>query len=368
MSLAQRLRESRDRLGLSQDDVAQRTSIGVSTLSEFENGKREPRLAQLKQLAQIYHRNLAFILDDSSLEPDVVLWRSRPDSLIANTLEAQLIELAEQYRLLEEVCEQAAEPELPWETKKGPGYRYSDASHLALRTRKNLGLGDRPGQSLLHVLEEVCNVKVFHFHFEPSGTAACSLTDRYGAAVLLNSRNVRWRRNFDIAHELFHLLTWKLFRKGGSESISIPSDFEEKLATCFARNLLMPEEVFRDAVDSQRDAAGFLSIDGLLEVAREFDVSAEAVVRQIGFVYRMTDMQIDAILAQVQQHVWKWDRDGDTPPTRPQRFVALARQALRKGLISTGKYAEFVGVSRREAMKVAEEEAEADVQIEIAHS
>lgn len=366
MSLAQRLRESRDRLGLSQDEVAQRTPIGVSTLSEFENGKREPRLAQLKQLAQLYHRNLSFFLDDSVLEPDIVLWRSRPESPIAATLEAQLVKLAEQYRLLEEVCEQTAEPELPWETKKGPGYRYSDAGHLALRTRKSLGLGDRPGQSLLHVLEEVCYVKVFHFDFAPTETAACSLTDRYGAAVLLNSRNVRCRRNFDIAHELFHLLTWKVFRNSRSESMAIPSEFEEKLATCFARHLLMPEEVFRDAVDSQRNSSGVLSVDGLLEVAREFDVSAEAVVRQIGFVYHLSEEQIGSVLAQVQQHQWKWDRNGETPPQRPQRFVALARQALRKGLVSIGKYAEFLGVSRREAMQVAEEEA--DVQIEIAYS
>jgi Zn-dependent peptidase ImmA (M78 family) len=325
-------------------------------------------LAQLKLLADAYHRTITYFLDDSVSAPDIVLWRSRPESPTAASLEARLIELAEQYRLLEEVCERSVEPDLPWETKKRQFYGYAEARHLALRTRQDLGLGDRPGQSLLHVLEEVRNVKVFHFDFVPSGTAACSLTDRYGAAVLLNSRNVRWRRNFDLAHELFHLLTWKLFRTSGPDSISIPSEFEEKLATCFARNLLMPEEVFRDTVDMHRDKAGVLSVDGLLEVAREFDVSTEAVVWHIGFVYHLTNDQIESVLARVRQHLWKWDRNGDTPPERPKRFVALARQALRNGLISTGKYADYIGVTRIEAMQVAEEEAEADVQIEIAHS
>jgi predicted HTH domain antitoxin len=46
----------------------------------------------------------------------------------------------------------------------------------------------------------------------------------------------------------------------------------------------------------------------------------------------------------------------------------LARQALRKGLISTGRFAEYVGISRRDAMKVVEEDAADDVQVEVADS
>jgi len=46
----------------------------------------------------------------------------------------------------------------------------------------------------------------------------------------------------------------------------------------------------------------------------------------------------------------------------------LARQALRKGLISTGRYAQYIGVTRREAMKVVEEDAEDDAEIELTHS
>jgi predicted transcriptional regulator len=40
---------------------------------------------------------------------------------------------------------------------------------------------------------------------------------------------------------------------------------------------------------------------------------------------------------------------------------------LRQGLLSTGKYAEYVGVSRREAMQVVEQDAEDDASIEVAH-
>ena len=46
-------------------------------------------------------------------------------------------------------------------------------------------------------------VKVFHLPLEPTGTAASTYGEAFGMAVLLNSSHVAWRRNFDLAHELF---------------------------------------------------------------------------------------------------------------------------------------------------------------------
>lgn len=312
---------------------------------------------------------MAYFLDDTAPPAGLVLWRERPASPAVENLQARLIEIADQCRTLEVLCGQPSQPELPWEKAEATTYGYAEASRLARRVRNDLGLGERPGQTLLRVLEEVCNVKVFHLDFEPTGSAACTLADRFGAAILLNSRNVRWRRNFDLAHELFHLLTWKVFRQGAAGDCAIPSPGEEKLATCFARNLLMPEEVFRGAVDAQRGGSSTLGFDGLFEVAREFDVSVEAVLWQIDFVYNIPSDEIRAYLDRIRGRIGYWDqRSSDTPSERPLRFLALARQALRKGVVSTGRYAEYVGISRRDAMRVVEEDAEDDAQIEVTHS
>ena len=369
MNLSERLRGVRSGMKLTLESVSGQTGLGVSTLSEFENGKREPRIGQLKQLADAYHRPVGYFLDEYSPPNDLVLWRKRPESPTAERTEARLIELADQYHTLEVLCDQSSLMDLPRGDGNADNFNYSLAGRLARRVREDLGLGDRPGQTLLRVLEEARSVKVFHLAFEPSGTAACTLADRFGAAILLNSRNVSWRRTFDLAHELFHLLTWDRFRRDDSAESAGPSPLEEKLATCFARNLLMPSEVFREAVDSRLKAPGQIDSDALLEVAREFDVSVEAVLWQMGFVYKIPSETIRATLNQLQRRMDSRDQSiRDAPPERPSRFLALARQALRKGLISTGRYAEFVGISRREAMRVIEEDAEIDVQIEVAHS
>ena len=369
MAIAERLRHARNSLGLTLNAVEERAEVGVSTLSDFENGKREPKLAQLKRLADAYGRPLSFFLEEGPVEPDVVLWRKKPDSPAAEEIQVRLQTLAQQYHNLEVWCGEQERCQIPFAS--GPPesrFRYSDAARLASGFRRSFGLGERPGQSLLRVLEEVSKVKVFHLPFEPTGSAACCLSDRFGAAILLNAKHVRWRRNFDLAHELFHLLTWNIFRQsvagGGVEA----SEREEKLATCFARNLLMPAEAFREAVDEQLSGEGKLGFPQLFEIARQFDVSVEAVLWQLRFIYDISEEKIQDYIPQWRDQTSFWDtREHDDPPERPLRFRALATQALRQGAMSAGRFAEYVGVSRREAMRVVEQEAEDDAQIEVAN-
>lgn len=369
MNVGQRLKEARTNLNLTLDLAGERSQIAASAISEFENAKREPKLAQLKKLADVYHCSIASLLDEKPIQKLAVLWRQKPESSAAEELQATLIDLATRFHSLEVLCEQKTTIDLPFVPPTSESFGYPEATSLARRVRAELGLGDRPGQTLLRVLEEVSSVKIFHIAFEPTGCAACSLSDQFGAAVLLNSNNARWRRNFDLAHELFHLLTWKQFSHHEQSGVSIATDQEEKLATCFARNLLMPEEVFREAVSIESKNDGKLNFDGLFEVAREFDVSIEAVLRQMSFVFNIDKELINKHVESLKLSIGKWDtRTSEPVPARPTRFVTLCNQAIRKGLISTGRYAESLGISRRDAMKLVEQEAIQDVEIEIAHS
>lgn len=369
MPLSDRLKLARSSLKLTLQDVEERTAIGVSTLSEFENGKREPRLVQLKQLADAYSRSVAFFLDDGPIASQVVLWRQKPESPRAEELQARLVKLGEQYHHLELLCNGHEPCDLPFHSGPAERFSYAQAEKLAHQSRQLLGLGERPGQSLLRVLEEVCRIKVFHLNFEPSGGAACTLSESFGAAVLLNAKHVRWRRNFDLAHELFHLLTWKTFRSVAEGDVVEASEAEEKFATCFARNLLVPPELLRVTVDEAlAKQGGKLTFDDLFEIARQFDVSVEVVVRHISFVYQKSPEWANSVLDQLRSQIGFWDnRVSDTPSALPLRFHALARQALRHGLLSTGKYAEYIGVSRRDAMQVVEQDAEDDATIEVAN-
>jgi transcriptional regulator with XRE-family HTH domain len=62
--LAQRLKEAREYLGLSQDYVSQQTKIPRPAISEAEAGRRKVESLELKRLAALYGRPLSYFLPD----------------------------------------------------------------------------------------------------------------------------------------------------------------------------------------------------------------------------------------------------------------------------------------------------------------
>lgn len=364
MPLNTKLEFARNRARLTQRDVAQRVGIGESSLSEFEQGKRAPSIAQLQKLAEFYHRSITFFLAEGEPAPEVVLWRQRPEEAVATEIEARFLRLCEQYHNLEVWCVERRPCQLPVASGKPADFNYREAEKLAYEVRAKLKLGDRPGQSLLPVLEEVCGVKLFHLSFEPSGTAASTVSASFGSAILLNSKNVRWRRNFDLAHELFHLLTWSVFRTQGNGDGIVASDREEKLATCFASNLLMPAEVTRVAINDVRKD-GQIAVDALFDVARQFDVSLEALLWRIHSLFDRSEADTRSDVQRLQSSPFWQQREKDQPPEKPARFAALAIRALRQGELSLGRFAEYIGISRREAMRFTEQEAPSDEAIAV---
>jgi Zn-dependent peptidase ImmA (M78 family)/DNA-binding XRE family transcriptional regulator len=364
LQLGQRLRAARERAGLSQAETCRRIAgLGESSLSEFENDRRTPSLAQLDQLARVYARSVASFLADDDAPTQSVLWRQRP-SEGADELEAKFVRLAEQYANLETWCKDAATSKLRDVDVKESAQSFTrvDAEELARTIRRDLALGDRPGHALLRVLEEDAGVKVFHLAFEPSGTAACARSPQFGDAILLNARNKRWRRNFDLAHELFHLLTWGIFRPASATS----TKSEESLADFFAANLLLPDEAVRSAV-TRRLTDNKLSTAAVFEIVRDFDVSIDALLWRLHNLYGGKDTdytrkRIDALRAVEKLYD---DRSQDPPPSRPDRFRALAVTALRAGDMSIGRFAEYLGITRGEAMKYVEQEAPPDEALEL---
>jgi Zn-dependent peptidase ImmA (M78 family)/transcriptional regulator with XRE-family HTH domain len=353
-AVGERLRVARERRGLSQGQASARTKVGVSSLSDFENGKRAPSLDQLSALAAAYDQPLTFFFEDSPTK-EVVLWRQRPAEG-ADEHASRFLKWCRWYRDLEVWCKDETTcpvPDLP----KAPS-NFQAAERLAINIRSQLDLGDYPAPVLLKVLEEKWGVKVFHQEFEPTGTAASSRDALFGTAILLNAKSSRRRRNFDLAHELFHLLTWKAFR---AESPNISTDLEEKLANKFASVLLLPEEKLKAAI-GDRCVENRLPLPAAIDLARAFDVSIDALIWRVHGMAVKNDATADeertrALIDKARALSRLSDESSaDPPPSRPERFRDLAVRALRSAEISVGRFAEYMGISRQAAMAYVDEE------------
>ena len=78
MHIGPRLRIARNAVGYTLHKVAKETGIGQSSLSEFENDRREPRFSQLSKLAALYRRPVEFFLREDMPAENVMLWRDAP--------------------------------------------------------------------------------------------------------------------------------------------------------------------------------------------------------------------------------------------------------------------------------------------------
>jgi Zn-dependent peptidase ImmA (M78 family) len=190
------------------------------------------------------------------------------------------------------------------------------------------------------MLEDDYGVKIWYKNLGEEGSAA-STFGPFGAGILVNSQEAPWRRNFSIAHELFHLITWKDMEN------SEPDIKTEKLANAFASALLLPKKPLREAF-APRIRKGEVENGDLIAVARQFDVSTQALCYRLINLGWADHDEMEATLADPDfksldytSKMGKWLE----PPTIPERFVRLAFLAYQRGNLSRPRLAEYLNVS-----------------------
>ena len=120
--------------------------------------------------------------------------------------------------------------------------RFEDAILAGERFVAEFGLGETPAIGLVEVMERELGILVLMVdaHDGISG-AACRLPEL--DAVLIARREVSGRRHFDLAHELFHILTWDAMPPEHSEeAMETGGNRVEQLANNFAAAALMPAD------------------------------------------------------------------------------------------------------------------------------
>jgi len=367
MEIGRRLKTAREAIGYTLREASQESGIGGSSLSEFENSKREPKFSQLSKLAEVYKRAVEFFLTDEPLIENVMLWREKP-TLVSEKerIEAEFRQLCQQYRNLEVLLGQVKDCRFPGlDVTEAEEVTYRQADLLADRAQREFSLGDIPSMSLRQTLEENFYVKIFHLDF--SGSAISTRSEEFGPAILLNKKSKLWRRNYDLAHELFHLLTWHIFRKEGSAQNG-PSEIEEKLANMFASRLLLPTDSTKRKIEAAASQDGGVSFEALDEIAREFGVSLKALLWRMVYLYNNIAAQdIEKYVEQVKNlTALRPRRRSDEPDELPERYCTLAIRALREGKLSVMQFRKYMRISYREAEEyLSDEEVFTDEKISI---
>lgn len=347
--LPTRLRELRESLHLSLGDATRKLGFqNYQTLSQIEEGKRQVKASELPLFAKAYFCTLSTLLGEKQA-PDrpALLWRKAPQNHEKILIEAEILHFCNEYTNLEKLLgiEEQRDFKCPELTVNDLRTNF-DIDNRADETRRVWELGGRPAFSLRSIMEQKHGIKIVYYPLGNIGSGASIVHHEYGPVAVINSEEAPWRINYDLGHELFHLITWKAF---SPENLSDPVYFDdvEKKAERFASTLLLPEAETKHAIFSRRKRES-LTYSDLVDIAMEFGVSTKALI------YRLYNLRLikwatadklakDETLMSLDKDARKYEW-GDEPETH--RFYFLAARCLRKGLISRGKFASLLKIDR----------------------
>lgn len=354
-----RLRLARERRGLTQEDAARVLELkNRQSVSQIEKGERRIRPAELARLAQWLEVPVTYFTDRFEPTQEIAFsfraTRDDPEQQAAFEEQASrwlalFVELAK---------EQHAESRfLRRRLSLSERSSYEDAHAAAEEVGRELRLGEFPGTRLSEVLDGDLGIVLLHVDAPASISGAAANLDQLGV-IMVNRTDSPGRRNFDVAHELFHLLTWDRMPPPRVEMLGLEPGEEgpglrkerrarrEQLADNFASALLMPAGMVERR---WREWADRSPVEAVVALARRFRVSPAAFawrLHNLGLIERHVDLPDDSVLAREAVEVH------DSSPTRAPRFnrefVDRVRISLEDGTLSFRRAARILGLNSRD--------------------
>jgi len=341
-----RIKALREQLGLSQDDLARLFGFkDRQTLSAIENGERRVSAEELLLAVEKLGVTLDYFSDPFLLVGEGRFsWRQtglRPERLSAYERNAGRW-IAAFRRIAPEVGYET--PLLRHSLGLTRHHRFEDAAEAGERFAAEFDLGEVPANALPNVMEERLGLLVLMVNaVEGVSGAACRLPEL--DTVLINRREVPGRRHFDLAHELFHILTWDAMAPEHiEEATETGGNRVEQLANSFGSALLMPTTVldrFGDWATLGRDEL----VNKLNQVADELRVTASALKWRLVALRRVSRARAQEMPDAALRNNGRAVAMVEPPPLFSKPFVGVIARALDDGRISARRAADLLDLT-----------------------
>ena len=166
--------------------------------------------------------------------------------------------------------------------------------------------------------------------------AACRLPDL--DAVLINRHESAGRRHFDLAHELFHILTWDTMPPEHVEEACEHSKSRvEQLANSFASAVLMPKAVLERFGPVKGDVVAWLNT-----TAEALAVTATALKWRLVDLGRLDLAQAKKIPDAALCTNGREGPESEPPPLFSKPFMEVIALAIDEGRLSARRAADLL--------------------------
>ncbi len=339
-----RIRALRKERGLSQDALARLFGFkDRQTVSAIETGMRRVTATELLLAVERLNAPLEYFTDPFRLDGEVLFsWRQKnvaPSELreyerTANRWVGAYRSLAAQAGRTGPLLRQAL-----CLTKHS---KFKDAMSAGERFVDEFELGPVPAKRLTEVMEDRLGILVLLVDaYQGISGAACRLPEF--DTVLISRGEPAGRRNFDLAHELFHILTWEAMPPDHVENAG---DFGgcrvEQLANNFAAAVLMPRTVLKAFDDCDQLTKNDL-IARLNATAKDLNVSSSALRWRLVALRKMKKATAHTIPDAALRNNGG-ENTSRPPPLFSRPFAEVMAIAIDKGHLSVRRAAQLIGV------------------------
>lgn len=344
--IGSRIKALREKRGLSQEDLAARLGFNDrQTLSAIETGERRVSAEELLSAVRELDAPLDYFTDPYQLAGEGRFsWRQTnvlPERLAA--YEDMAGRWVAAYRIISHQV--GRQPAL---LRRALGLTrhssFEQATAAGERFATEFDLGRVPAVALQDVMERELGILVLHVDaFRGISGAACRLPEL--DVVLINRNEVVGRRHFDLAHELFHLLTWDAMPPEHAEAAEeISRSRVEQLANCFASAVLMPGE----ALDRFGPWSGLATADlgpRLNAAAGELAVTAPALKWRLVNAGRLPEREAKSVPTSALRNNGAGRANAPEAPARFSRaFLEVIVQGIERGELSSRRAAGLLDV------------------------
>lgn len=219
-----------------------------------------------------------------------------------------------------------------------------DAMSAGERFADAFGLGEVPAERLSDVMERQLGILVLMVDMERGVSgASCRLPEL--DAVLIARREAAGRRHFDLAHELFHILTWDAMPpKHSEEAMETGGDRAERLANNFASAVLMPAAAL-ERFGSWSGLARNRLIERLDAAAAELRVTAPALKWRLVALGELKPAEARSLPEEALRSNTRDAARDASPALFSRPFMEVLGLAIEKGFVSVRRAAGLLDLS-----------------------
>ena len=342
--IGKRIRALRKKRGLSQDALAH--LIGFKdrqTVSAIETGVRRVTATELLLAAEKLDASLEYFADPFRLDGEAMFsWRQKkaaPSAL--REYERKASRLIGAFRILAAQAGRSG-PLLRHALRLTKRSSFEDARAAGECLADEFELGGVPAKRLAEAMEDRLGILVLFVEtFKGISGAICRLPEF--DTVLISRSEPAGHRNFALAHELFHILTWKAMPPARVESAN---DFGggrvEQLANSFAAALLMPNAALKSFDDCEGLSKNDL-IARLNAAANEFNVSSSALRWHLVACRRLSKATARDIPNSALRNSGG-QINSASPPLFSRPFVEVVAIGISEGRLSIRRAAQLIEV------------------------